>query len=1093
MLFRSLIPALLACFPAHLTAQVNIQVESGNILPSVTGRVYEGGSCVEYETKGTDGRSSIDLRVTVPSVQDMTVNYLLNGDKPGLRDILKPSITPILNCETELMSVRGIINSYLVWSQPQSIFREAITGKLDFTDELEVYSPVATTLELPFHASAALAAVQTFCDPGDSRANARARVNVSLGNSKASTGGEVEVRGAFLDNELYSGQAVAVVDVAPGINRFTLHVTGELYVESKVKGVGWALMCGSHAVASSGNSLVISRFTGAEGGPLARGMRITGLRTGIDYLNIGAAENCANLPTPVLSTTPASCGLANGSAVLDTSGTGITELSWSTGQRLTTARNLAAGTYSVLLTYADSCSSVLDFEIEDPTLPAISLPTDTLLGDGDSLLLDASVSGQNLSYAWSTGATEAKIWVTTPGKYSVTVTDAGGCQFTYTARVISDRAYFIGPQRITLSSGQFYDDGGPEDNYRDDRNYVTTICPEDPNQYIELDFSAVDIISRDDQDELSVFDGDGSICPLDASVTGPGVYRSSTPGGCLTVRFRSTSYNGSAAGWDAVISSVAQPATPACIQPITCGRDFTDPGGAEPYQPGEYRVYYLCPEAEEAMELTFQELDLGREDVLAIYDGYGTDCLLTTQPTAGEVYRSSSNGGCLTVILDAASGGTATAAGWVADINCSERSTNSGGSCRCDNNPEPGNTCSEAPLINNLQAFCGSSSIRYTPDAPGNLEAAFTCGVVHNNSFFRFIPTATTATIQFAADGGNSVLCEGFQLAVFSVQGRCDSPDSRWNQLACTNAEDGLRSNGSLSVRNLVPGQTYYLMIDGSYGSECRYTLNALDGIETCPLRTEPETTYCTDGSFYVDIPLAGDGGGRQYKIYESGDYFGELDTLTYVDDGSAQVITVGPYRQKADYDIAIVGGEGNAACQLRVTGRGPSCEANCEIASAIIINCLDPVAGTYLLEGEIMKSKAPVSVYAEAYQQFFLPGEALVFRDTLRDLPAGGLTFEVTDYNYCNLSETVPVPDQCELTCDRFTFSPNPVTTSLRVGGLCRTTDYRLYDAGGRLIGEGRLDPTSDEIDVRRMPVGIYSIIFHGQDGDQVLRFAKF
>ena len=675
------------------------------------------------------------------------------------------------------------------------------------------------------------------------------------------------------------------------------------------------------------------------------------------------------------------------------------------------------------------------------------------------------------------------------------MTDANGCTFSYSVRVISDQAYFIGAERITVSSGLFYDDGGAGENYRDNRNYVTTLCPANPDEYIELDFSMVDIVRSDDQDELSIFDGSGADCPLNASVTEPGVYRSSAPGGCLTVRFRSTSFNGNAPGWEATILSRQEPASPNCFTELSCDESFTDPGGAAaPYLPGDYRVYYLCAPDGGATELTFEELNVRSSDVLAVYDGRGTECLISTQPRAGDVFRSTAaGGGCLTVVLDADAGGATATEGWRATLACRDPATSPAGNCRCDNNPAPGNTCAEAPLINNLQAFCGSSSIRYTPDAPGNLEAAFSCGVIHNNSFFRFIPTATSATIQFAADGGNSVLCEGFQLAVFSVEGRCDAPDSRWRQLACTNADDGLRSSGSLTVGNLTPGQIYYLMIDGSYGSECRYTLNAVDGIEVCPLVAAPETVYCRDGSFYVDLPLTGDGSGKVYRAFESEDYYGEMDTLEFIDDGSTRTLTLGPYRQGTEYNIAVVGGEGNSACSLRIVGRGPECATDCTVEADVSLTCLDALTETYLLEGTVRSAEFPVSIYSTAYQTFILPDEPPNFRDTLVGAGAQELQFEITDFNYCSVSTEARPDADCRVDCTRQLLRPNPVNDRLEVTGICVPTPYRIVDVTGRSLGTGHLQLDGSFLDVSKLPVGVYYLILLPGEGQSVLRFVKF
>ncbi|MCB0427989.1 MAG: hypothetical protein KDD16_11875, partial [Mangrovimonas sp.] len=42
-------------------------------------------------------------------------------------------------------------------------------------------------------------------------------------------------------------------------------------------------------------------------------------------------------------------------------------------------------------------------------------------------------------------------------------------------------------------SGVFYDSGGASGNYGDNENYVITICPDNPGDYVQLDFTQFSI------------------------------------------------------------------------------------------------------------------------------------------------------------------------------------------------------------------------------------------------------------------------------------------------------------------------------------------------------------------------------------------------------------------------------------------------------------------------------------------------------------------------------------------------------------------------------------------------------------------------
>jgi gliding motility-associated-like protein len=94
----------------------------------------------------------------------------------------------------------------------------------------------------------------------------------------------------------------------------------------------------------------------------------------------------------------------------------------------------------------------------------------------------------------------------------------------------------------------FYDSGGPQGNYGNNEDNIAVFCPDIDTDLAELNFVRLGLGAGD---TLTIYDGDSTASPvlvaLDATSGPTGLLRASaaTPGGCLTVRFRS---NGSTTG-----------------------------------------------------------------------------------------------------------------------------------------------------------------------------------------------------------------------------------------------------------------------------------------------------------------------------------------------------------------------------------------------------------------------------------------------------------------------------------------------------------------------------------------------------------------
>lgn len=114
-----------------------------------------------------------------------------------------------------------------------------------------------------------------------------------------------------------------------------------------------------------------------------------------------------------------------------TGGTGPYSFNWSNGAITEDLSGVAAGNYSVTVTDANGCFLVRAFTVTEPlTLAASGVVTDvTCFAQGDGSI-DVGVSGgvTPYTYLWSNGAVTQDLFNIDGGNYSLTVTDANGCQ-----------------------------------------------------------------------------------------------------------------------------------------------------------------------------------------------------------------------------------------------------------------------------------------------------------------------------------------------------------------------------------------------------------------------------------------------------------------------------------------------------------------------------------------------------------------------------------------------------------------------------------------------------------------------------------------
>ncbi|MCC7222491.1 MAG: choice-of-anchor L domain-containing protein [Chitinophagales bacterium] len=181
----------------------------------------------------------------------------------------------------------------------------------------------------------------------------------------------------------------------------------------------------------------------------------TDLLAGNYFVTVSDANNCqavatatvANQAAPTIAVsalTPSNCGYDDATATVSVSGgTGTISYAWTPNVSTTnSASNIAAGDYSVTATDENNCTASIDFTITNNPAPALvpngTTPAACGQSNGSASVL-ASNGTMPYTYTWSHDATINA--ATAPnlgvGTYSVTVTDANGCQATTTVSVAS--------------------------------------------------------------------------------------------------------------------------------------------------------------------------------------------------------------------------------------------------------------------------------------------------------------------------------------------------------------------------------------------------------------------------------------------------------------------------------------------------------------------------------------------------------------------------------------------------------------------------------------------------------------------------------
>jgi hypothetical protein len=208
----------------------------------------------------------------------------------------------------------------------------------------------------------------------------------------------------------------------------------------------------------------------------------------------------AALVPSITSSTNVSCnGLSNGSVNLSvTGGTAISggganyTYSWSNSSITEDLSSLVAGTYSVVVTDANTCTATASVTITQPVvlLASISSSTNATCNGFADGTVNLSVTGgtslpSNYSYSWSNSSITEDLSGLAAGTYSVVVTDANSCTATasvtitepvlisFNADSVSHPTNCLGSNGSIAFTGTNISDGSLILNYKKDGNVTS--------------------------------------------------------------------------------------------------------------------------------------------------------------------------------------------------------------------------------------------------------------------------------------------------------------------------------------------------------------------------------------------------------------------------------------------------------------------------------------------------------------------------------------------------------------------------------------------------------------------------------------------
>lgn len=469
--------------------------------------------------------------------------------------------------------------------------------------------------------------------------------------------------------------------------------------------------------------------------------------------------------------------------------------------------------------------------------------------------------GQAANYTGTTSGTANPPCVTynTVGSFQtcLTVTNSNGNNQSCQTITVSN-AINIGTANGTTvnnACGMLLEDSGGAGNYSNNENNTVTFCSGNTN-YVNFNLSTIDLAAGD---VINIYAGSGTGGTLLSAIgsgqngTTPSVNSTST---CVTVQFVS---NGSTTAGGFSMQAFCTPSNHIIMGPTqngniisnACGYSIFDSGySSANYSNNENYTTTICASsASQVPQILFNSLNVTAGDQILFYDGTGTGGQLIYDVANTDNGNNSFISPGLTVTglsqcmtVQFISNGTGVSAGFNGSISCKTPPA------PCNSNPVPADNFDAATLICDFTQYCGVTSSFYGVDMPNIDQTAVFDGSFENNSWMSFIADAPTASFTVTTTSASCYI----QIGIYSVNSNEGftwlSPESINGGFDYTNIDTGFSGTGTLNAQGMIPGNTYYILVDGHGGSVCNYTLTAGIGIQLPEPQASPDVVMsCGD------------------------------------------------------------------------------------------------------------------------------------------------------------------------------------------------------------------------------------------------------
>lgn len=271
-----------------LTSKANGATVSPNA--GMTPQVQIGGGLkflntsftIEYDTTAAKVNANCSVNSFINTSKDFVTGdlpQLMTGDWGALPT---PTVTYGFG-GTRIGSVSGQVDTYAFHAGTSGSNTAEVSTAFAMIDTLDIYVPVATTLELPLHVGGGATAF-AFGDPADTYGYARLSITGSLGGTSIGSFECVADSRIGVTLASINESRLVTVDLAAGDNQINFILVGTAASTSKAKGMGGfiPIPASASSVANFPNTIYAGFFTGPGGTPLPAGTTITG-EIGVDY------------------------------------------------------------------------------------------------------------------------------------------------------------------------------------------------------------------------------------------------------------------------------------------------------------------------------------------------------------------------------------------------------------------------------------------------------------------------------------------------------------------------------------------------------------------------------------------------------------------------------------------------------------------------------------------------------------------------------------------------------------------------------------------------------------------------------------------